>query len=188
MAKGESRCQSNNERKGCSHCFRSMLSIPTSNSGTWWECLWIISWQATKVRGIKPQYICDWVQTKSYSKSDILALLRKGSQEVHAETSSEFRDLCSTYIQSRTKKSGISGNTDGALWPLVRQIQIKCSSPALSSGTTLVDLPGLADTNAARSAVALEYLEKCDHICIVAPISRAVDDKIAKGNKIHTML
>lgn len=117
-----------------------------------------------------------------------MSLLKKGNQELRAETSNEFRDLCSTYIQSRTKKSGANGNTDGALWPLVRQIDIKCSSPALSSGTTLVDLPGLADTNAARSAVALEYLEKCDHICIVAPISRAVDDKIAKGNQTHNML
>lgn len=45
----------------------------------------------------------------------------------------------------------------------------------------LVDLPGVADANAARSSIAKDYMKKCDCIWIVAPITRAVDDKVAKG-------
>jgi hypothetical protein len=40
--------------------------------------------------------------------------------------------------------------------------------------------PGTADSNAARSSVAAQYLNHCSGIWIVAPITRAVDDKCAQ--------
>lgn len=36
---------------------------------------------------------------------------------------------------------------------------------------------GLQDTNLARVKAAQEYLTKCDHICVVADISRALTDE-----------
>lgn len=45
----------------------------------------------------------------------------------------------------------------------------------------MVDLPGVADANAARSCIAKDYMKKCDCIWILAPITRAVDDKTARG-------
>ena len=68
-----------------------------------------------------------------------------------------------------------------AFWPLIRQVQVKCNAKALSTGAILVDLPGVADANAARSNIAKDYMKKCDCIWILAPITRAVDDKTARG-------
>jgi len=39
--------------------------------------------------------------------------------------------------------------------------------------------PGVQDSNAARSAVAGKYMEKCTGLWVVAPITRAVDDRTA---------
>ncbi|RDB22483.1 Nuclear GTPase SLIP-GC [Hypsizygus marmoreus] len=67
-----------------------------------------------------------------------------------------------------------------ALWPLIRQVNVRCPSAALSTGAVLVDLPGVADANAARNNIAKDYMKKCDCIWILAPITRAVDDKTAR--------
>jgi hypothetical protein len=40
---------------------------------------------------------------------------------------------------------------------------------------------GVADANAARNNIAKEYMKKCNCIWILAPITRAVDDKTARG-------
>ena len=57
-------------------------------------------------------------------------------------------------IQAATKKSGENAakktssdkesNTKDApaLWPLIRQVNVRCAAKALSTGTVLVDLPG----------------------------------------------
>ena len=41
--------------------------------------------------------------------------------------------------------------------------------------------PGVHDSNAARAAVADRYMQECTGLWIVAPITRAVDDKTAKN-------
>ena len=41
--------------------------------------------------------------------------------------------------------------------------------------------PGVHDSNAARSAVASKYIEQCSGLWVVAPIQRAVDDKVAQN-------
>jgi len=65
-------------------------------------------------------------------------------------------------------------------WPLIKVVKIYTKSPALSTGAVIVDLPGVHDSNAARSAVAERYMKQCSGLWIVAPITRAVDDKAAK--------
>ncbi|KAF8812373.1 hypothetical protein BYT27DRAFT_7087741 [Phlegmacium glaucopus] len=67
-----------------------------------------------------------------------------------------------------------------ALWPLIRQVNVRCHAEALSTGAVLVDLPGVADANAARNNIAKDYMKKCNCIWILAPITRAVDDKTAR--------
>lgn len=59
--------------------------------------------------------------------------------------------------------------------------RIHVKSPALSTGAVIVDLPGVHDSNAARAAVAENYMKQCTGLWIVAPINRAVDDKAAKS-------
>ncbi|KAF2471415.1 uncharacterized protein BDR25DRAFT_223354 [Lindgomyces ingoldianus] len=65
-------------------------------------------------------------------------------------------------------------------WPLIKVVKIFTKSPALSTGAVIVDLPGVHDSNAARAAVAQGYMKQCTGLWIVAPITRAVDDKAAK--------
>ncbi|KAK0206486.1 Dynamin family-domain-containing protein [Desarmillaria ectypa] len=67
-----------------------------------------------------------------------------------------------------------------ALWPLIRQVNVRCAAKALSTGSVLVDLPGVADANAARNNIAKDYMKTCACIWILAPITRAVDDKTAR--------
>lgn len=66
-------------------------------------------------------------------------------------------------------------------WPLIKVVRIYAKSDALSTGAVVVDLPGVHDSNAARAAVADGYMKQCTGLWIVAPITRAVDDKAAKN-------
>ncbi|KAH8118439.1 hypothetical protein DFH11DRAFT_1849817 [Phellopilus nigrolimitatus] len=123
--------------------------------------------------------------------SKILELL--GSvKKITAKDSREFAKEIAKYIDSKDQKRGNKKDRENdkkdkkkddngaALWPLIRQVNVRCSSEALSTGAVLVDLPGVADANAARSSIARDYMKKCDCIWILAPITRAVDDKTAK--------
>lgn len=66
---------------------------------------------------------------------------------------------------------------DIGYWPLIRRVRIFGRAAVLASGAILVDLPGVADSNAARGAIAKEYLEKCSALSVVASIIRAVDER-----------
>ncbi|KAJ4348698.1 uncharacterized protein N0V89_010076 [Didymosphaeria variabile] len=66
-------------------------------------------------------------------------------------------------------------------WPLIKVVRLYTKSEALSTGAVVVDLPGVHDSNAARAAVAERYIQQCSGLWIVAPITRAVDDKAAKN-------
>ena len=44
---------------------------------------------------------------------------------------------------------------------------------------------GVADANAARNNIAKDYMKKCNCIWILAPITRAVDDKTARGSTVQ---
>ena len=86
-------------------------------------------------------------------------------------------------------------------WPLIRVVRLYTRTEALETGAVIVDLPGqytdqclyidaiqrtltltigVSDSNAARAAVADAYIESCTGLWIVAPITCAVDDKVAK--------
>ncbi|KAI1792928.1 hypothetical protein LXA43DRAFT_886825, partial [Ganoderma leucocontextum] len=97
------------------------------------------------------------------------------SARVEASDTEEFRRVLEPYLDCREHAN------HQALWPLIRHVKIFCRSAALSTGLTLVDLPGTADTNAARDRIAKDYLKICDHCWIVSPITRAVSDKVASG-------
>ncbi|CDO69419.1 hypothetical protein BN946_scf184791.g14 [Trametes cinnabarina] len=115
------------------------------------------------------------------------------TEHVSAPDSKTFAKALNKYIDAKgqtqhaTKKPtkdknkmGEAGDNPSAYWPLIRQVCIWCNSQALSTGAILVDLPGVADANAARNAIAENYMGKCDRVWVVAPITRAVDDKTAR--------
>ena len=86
------------------------------------------------------------------------------------------------FIDSKEKTTNvqIAADADIELWPMIRRVRIYTKAPVLATGCVLVDLPGVADSNAARAAVAKKYLQNCTALWVVAPIIRAVDDKSAR--------
>ncbi|KAI4193685.1 MAG: hypothetical protein LQ350_008202 [Teloschistes chrysophthalmus] len=101
-----------------------------------------------------------------------------------------FRAELRAFVESRDKEFGKShsammedvvADPERQLWPFIEVVRICIRSPALSTGATLVDLPGLADANAGRAKIAQNYVQHATKIWIVAPMIRAVDDGIARS-------
>jgi len=98
-----------------------------------------------------------------------------------------------------TEEEKKSRKREMEFWPLIKVVRIYVKADALSvsidksicycilliqfnqTGAVIVDLPGVHDSNAARAAVAEGYMKQCTGLWIVAPITRAVDDKAAKN-------
>ena len=107
------------------------------------------------------------------------------TMRIVTETSApeKFTSEISRYIDPR------QNSPTGSYWPLIRKIRIHCQSPILATGAVLVDLPGVADTNAARCKIAGDYLKRADRIFVVSPITRAVSSKVARGkDDAHSIL
>lgn len=94
-----------------------------------------------------------------------------------ATTALEIYRKLQDYVDSKEKNDEKSME----YWPLIKVVRIYTKAPALATGACLVDLPGVQDSNAARAAVAANYMKACTALWIVAPITRAVDDKTAKS-------
>lgn len=95
---------------------------------------------------------------------------------IRAQGAQELSIALREYLETR-KDQGV----DLAHWPLIRHVDIFCPADALRTGAVLVDLPGVADLNSARNSIAQNFMEKCHHFWIVAPVHRAVDDRTALG-------
>ncbi|KAI0964750.1 hypothetical protein F4678DRAFT_486458 [Xylaria arbuscula] len=102
------------------------------------------------------------------------------------QTAKELYEGLQRFVDSKEKSTdaiGKKGKLDTRMeyWPLIRVVQIFTKAKALCTGAVIVDLPGVQDSNAARAAVAANYMKACTGLWIVAPITRAVDDKTAKS-------
>ncbi|KAF9872060.1 hypothetical protein CkaCkLH20_10397 [Colletotrichum karsti] len=64
-------------------------------------------------------------------------------------------------------------------WPLVEKVEIFLSCEILRHGVKLVDLPGSQDALSWRSQVAENYRSQLDKRIVVAPATRAADNKAA---------
>ncbi|KAJ7724281.1 hypothetical protein B0H16DRAFT_1895589 [Mycena metata] len=73
--------------------------------------------------------------------------------------------------------SALAGSDTRVFWPLVKIVKIMGRFDVLSTGITLVDLPGHGDVDNTRDTMANEYLKTADAICLVAGITRAKDDR-----------
>ncbi|GAD94993.1 hypothetical protein NFIA_000950 [Paecilomyces variotii No. 5] len=99
------------------------------------------------------------------------------------EDAKKFYQRLKSYVDSKEKRRARKKDAqkdEPEWWPLIRVVKIYVKADALSTGAVIVDLPGVQDSNSARVAVAEEYMKKCSAHWVVAPITRAVDDAIAK--------
>ena len=119
------------------------------------------------------------------SVASILGTTRK----INERLPDVFYKRLQNYVDSKekgTEKLDKNGNKIGLrkrpfeAWPLIKVVRIYVKADALSTGAVIVDLPGVHDSNAARAAVAEGYMKQCTGLWIVAPITRAVDDKAAQ--------
>jgi ABC-type phosphate transport system auxiliary subunit len=110
-------------------------------------------------------------QARSLAKGK---LRDRSTREQVRQWARAFRSKINEYVYR-------SGNGERPqMWPLIRKVVLYGPWTVLQSGARLVDLPGVRDSNAARSNVAASYLKNCSCIWIVAPIKRAVDDRTAR--------
>ncbi|KFY06936.1 hypothetical protein V492_07602 [Pseudogymnoascus sp. VKM F-4246] len=86
-----------------------------------------------------------------------------------ADTADECCEKTSVFMQDR-------------FWPFTKIIRVYLQAEVLKTGIILADLPGLHDTNLARVKATQDYLLRCDHIFIVAKISRAITDQSLKSS------
>ncbi|KAI7342216.1 hypothetical protein KC354_g16519 [Hortaea werneckii] len=122
---------------------------------------------------------------RAKSVTDVLGTTRRiNEKEPH-----DFYRRLQNYVDSKekgTEKLDKNGNKitnpkrEFEFWPLIKVVKICTKADALSTGAVIVDLPGVHDSNAARAAVAENYMKQCTGLWILAPINRAVDDKAAK--------
>ncbi|KZT13003.1 uncharacterized protein LAESUDRAFT_719309 [Laetiporus sulphureus 93-53] len=174
-----------------------------------------VAWQ--KVHAVYPSIVQDQLSKMSVDQiiaHDLRIKAVLGMRKcISAPDSKTFAKKIAKYIDSKDQKRSNKKNkekdknlpflsqqgsgktkddSDGpAFWPLIRQVSVCCDAAALSTGAVLVDLPGIADANAARNNIAKDYMKKCGCIWILAPITRAVDDKTARdlmGDAFKTQL
>ncbi|KAJ8112549.1 hypothetical protein OPT61_g5104 [Boeremia exigua] len=100
------------------------------------------------------------------------------TQHISSSSAKEFYQQLQKFVDNKGKIDKTEPQME--YWPLIKVVKIYTKASALSTGAVVVDLPGIQDSNAARSAVAQSYIRQCNGLWIVAPITRAVDDKAAK--------
>jgi hypothetical protein len=104
----------------------------------------------------------------------------KEKPELTKDSDNEEEDN-SKGTSDKDKKKKKTRKREQEFWPLIKVVRLYVKADALSTGAVLVDLPGVADSNAARAAVAEGYMKQCTGLWIVSPINRAVNDKAAKN-------
>lgn len=152
-----------------------------------WKCHLLLCPEISRILGttkniiakdskIFAQEISKYVDSKDQKRGKKDKKEKKDKDKSNPKESS-FAEMFSKEKQTTAQRKDKEQKDDGpALWPLIRQVNVRCSSAALSTGAILVDLPGVADANAARNSIAKDYMKKCDCVWILAAIGRAVDD------------
>ncbi|THG94658.1 hypothetical protein EW026_g6853 [Hermanssonia centrifuga] len=143
----------------------------------------ILSRDPTKDSKAFAQEIGKYIDSKDQKRGD-----KKEKNAKEKKDKDKGKSIIEKLREQNNKRMGTGNGSqdkshdleEPAFWPLIRQVQVQCNAGALSTGAILVDLPGVADANAARNNIAKDYMKKCDCIWILAPITRAVDDKTAR--------
>ncbi|KIK65342.1 hypothetical protein GYMLUDRAFT_70455 [Collybiopsis luxurians FD-317 M1] len=119
--------------------------------------------------------IAKYIDSKNQSRGKRDKEKKKGRKDDEKSLMDKVREAAGASKKKEKKDSNAP-----AFWPLIRQVNVRCAADCLSSGCILVDLPGVADANAARNSIAKDYMKRAQCIWVLAPITRAVDDKTAR--------
>ncbi|KAF2995752.1 hypothetical protein E8E14_003295 [Neopestalotiopsis sp. 37M] len=138
-----------------------------------------------KLTAVYPNKTKDMLATgtpESFANEGAVSRVLGTTKKLTETTSKDLFRRMQHYVDSKEKERGDRNRKDQLMeyWPLIKVVRIYTKATALSTGAVIVDLPGVQDSNAARAAVAANYMKACTGLWIVAPINRAVDDKTAK--------
>ncbi|RHZ58383.1 uncharacterized protein CDV56_104314 [Aspergillus thermomutatus] len=142
-----------------------------------------------KIKAVYPNFTREMLQNSSVEQLMRHPNVRNvlgSKREITESDSLRFYKKLQFFVDSKEKTAGEKAKDkkparDLEFWPLIKVVRLYVKAEALSTGAVIVDLPGVHDSNAARSAVAEGYMKQCTGLWIVAPITRAVDDKAAKS-------
>ncbi|CAJ2501356.1 Uu.00g042090.m01.CDS01 [Anthostomella pinea] len=138
-----------------------------------------------KVKAVYPQKTKEMLaraDAKSLAEEPAVRGVLGSFKVLKEEVAQDLYRRMQHYVDSKEKSIGEKKrDIPMEYWPLIKVVRIFTKANALSTGAVIVDLPGVQDSNAARAAVAANYMKSCTGLWIVAPINRAVDDKTAKS-------
>uniref|UniRef100_A0A093UP25 Nuclear GTPase SLIP-GC n=1 Tax=Talaromyces marneffei PM1 TaxID=1077442 RepID=A0A093UP25_TALMA len=142
-----------------------------------------------KIKAVYPKYTHEMLTKTTAEKLLKHPAVQKvlgGKKNIADSNPEAFYKHLQSYVDSKEKTTGVEKkpakpSMEMEYWPLIKVVRIYVKAAALSTGAVIVDLPGVHDSNAARARVAEGYMKQCTGLWIVAPITRAVDDKAAKS-------
>ncbi|KLU81761.1 hypothetical protein MAPG_00842 [Magnaporthiopsis poae ATCC 64411] len=148
-----------------------------------------------KIRAVYPGMDSDQLQQSNLQDlvmDPAVSRYLDSTVEISNSTADGLATEIQAYVDSNNRKSRrkkvneseddqlLPSPTQMELWPLVSRVRIFTKASVLETGAVLVDLPGVQDSNSARAAVSARYAKLCSAMWIVAPITRAVSDKVAE--------
>ena len=92
-----------------------------------------------------------------------------------AETQEDLREQIDPLLVESTRYE------NATLWPFVKTVSIGVKGSRLLKQYTVVDLPGVSDTNQVRVKSTYEYVDQCDEIWIVCRSGRIITDDTVDG-------
>jgi hypothetical protein len=115
-----------------------------------------------KIKAVYPKYTREMLQESSVEELMGHANVRDvlgGRREFVESDSLHFYKRLQFYVDSKEKTSSEKKKEKNPpremeFWPLIKVVRLYVKAAALSTGAVIVDLPGVHDSNAARSAVA----------------------------------
>ena len=108
-------------------------------------------------------------------EADVAAALGEGRRVIEASSAADLRTQLVDYVDS----SGSSAQ-------IVKHVAIRGPFDALRTGATVIDLPGLNDPDAHRTAVTQVHVARADLVWVVFPIDVGVARSLIRA--IQTML
>ncbi|RWA10794.1 hypothetical protein EKO27_g4316 [Xylaria grammica] len=170
------------------NCFRAFApSGEVSSEGQLEESDAGIAW--AKVKAVYPEVTKQVIEQngpKMLANDPAVNALLGTTRIVRQRTAAELYEAIQIYVDSKKKTNRAPFDREYnhgrkfELWPLIKVVRIYTKADVLSTGAVIVDLPGVKDSNAARSAVAANYIEKCNGLWVVSMITRAVHDQSAQ--------
>ncbi|KAK7733744.1 hypothetical protein SLS63_004529 [Diaporthe eres] len=138
-----------------------------------------------KIKSVYPDLTHDMIiksKVEQLAKRPAVTNVLGKTREIACSNARDLYTSLQKYLDSKDKdtKGGPRKEKDMAYWPLIKVVKVYTRAVALETGVCIVDLPGIHDANAARSAVARKYMAECSAVWIAAPIKRAVDDEAAR--------